>query len=53
MERIDRPQFTTNPDVEFSCLSTDMNIALIGWEPAELLNVKHDAPEKSVQKDVF
>jgi len=23
------------PDVEFSCLSTGMNIALIGWEPAE------------------
>ena len=42
MKRIDRPKFTTTPDVEFSCLSNDMDIALIGWEPAALWNAKHE-----------
>ena len=40
---LDRPNFITESDVELSGLSKDMNILSIGWEPAELLNGKHDA----------
>ena len=36
--------FGSKPDVEFSDLSKDTNIASIGSEPAALLNTKHDAP---------
>ena len=39
----DRPNFTTESDVELSGLSKDMNIVSIGREPAELLNAKPDA----------
>ncbi len=36
--------FGSKPDVEFSDLSKDINIASIGWEPAALFDAKHDAP---------
>jgi len=40
---LDRPNFTTESDVELSGLSKYINILSIGWEPAKVLNVKHDA----------
>ena len=45
--------FVTEPDVDFSGLSNCTTAGQIGWVPAALLNVKHDAREKLCQKDVF
>ena len=41
-KKLDWPNFTAEPDVEFSVFSKDIDIVSIGWEPAELLNAKHD-----------
>ena len=43
IKKLDWPNFTAEPDVEFSGFSKDINIVSIGWEPAAILNVKHDA----------
>ena len=43
IKKLDWPNFTAEPDVEFSGFSKDINIVSIGWEPAAVLNVKHVA----------
>ena len=43
IKKLDWPNFTAEPDVEFSGFSKDINIVSMDWEPAAILNVKHDA----------